>query len=516
MRIALHIPTRVCILVIGLQMLPHAADATPKGRAKPAPATTSSPDEDFPSAQNPWKGEQLASKREQYKKSIETLMALPAEQVQAHPAAADFPGLPSATSAASAKPSARHKPTKSAASAAYKTTINTAVRRWHSTGLYAAPGQLITVTVPPQAVNAKLEIRIGCHTDKLWADKIDTWKRVPEISRSFKITSPVTQAANAFGGLVYIAVAWNAPAAEVPVSIEGGIAAPWYVAGKTTREQWRSVRNAPAPWAELECKGLIFSLPSEAVRQLDDPESIMQFWQKIIDAEDELAAKTERTDPERMVFDRQISLGYMHSGYPAMGPLSAAADAINPAKFKKGNWGVFHELGHNHQNGAWTFDGTTEVTVNLFSMYCFEKICGLPRSGEHNIQSPKHLAKVQQYLASGSFERDWKSDPFLALSMYDQLVEGFGWEPFKKVFAEYRDAPKSQLPKSDDDKRDQWLVRFSRTVGYNLGPFFTAWKVPTSEAARQSIQDLPKWMPGQQTSAPTGKKIKPNKYQRRN
>jgi hypothetical protein len=29
--------------------------------------------------------------------------------------------------------------------------------------------------------------------------------------------------------------------------------------------------------------------------------------------------------------------------------------------------GQFHEAGHNHQIGEWTWDGTGEVTVNFFS-----------------------------------------------------------------------------------------------------------------------------------------------------
>ena len=71
----------------------------------------------------------------------------------------------------------------------------------------------------------------------------------------------------------------------------------------------------------------------------------------------------------------------------------------------------------------------------------------------------------------------------------------FGWEPFQKTFAEYRELPQDERPRSDDAKRDQWLVRFSKTVGKDLGPFFENWGVPTSEAARASIADLPEWMP---------------------
>ncbi|NQT83440.1 hypothetical protein HQ563_10470, partial [bacterium] len=55
--------------------------------------------------------------------------------------------------------------------------------------------------------------------------------------------------------------------------------------------------------------------------------------------------------------------------------------------------------------------------------------------------------------------------------------------------------PDDQRPKTNDQKRDQWMVRFSRTVGRNLGPVFQAWGVPTSEKARASITDLPVWMP---------------------
>jgi len=38
----------------------------------------------------------------------------------------------------------------------------------------------------------------------------------------------------------------------------------------------------------------------------------------------------------------------------------------------------------------------------------------------------------------------------------------------------------------------RWLVRFSRQVGRNLGPIFETWGVPTSQAARDSIDDLPR------------------------
>jgi len=74
------------------------------------------------------------------------------------------------------------------------------------------------------------------------------------------------------------------------------------------------------------------------------------------------------------------------------------------------------------------------------------------------------------------------------------MKNAFGWDPFVKTFKEYM-APGAQRPRNDGDKRDQWMVRFSKNVGRNLGPFFQAWGIPTSQKARDSIQNLPVWMP---------------------
>ena len=53
---------------------------------------------------------------------------------------------------------------------------------------------------------------------------------------------------------------------------------------------------------------------------------------------------------------------------------------------------------------------------------------------------------------------------------------------------------KSEQPKSEQEKRDQWMTRFSRAVGKDLGPFFERWGVPVSAEARATLSDLPKWV----------------------
>ena len=46
-----------------------------------------------------------------------------------------------------------------------------------------------------------------------------------------------------------------------------------------------------------------------------------------------------------------------------------------------------------------------------------------------------------------------------------------------------RDPSFGPEPKSDIDKRDQFLVRYSKITNKNLAPFFEAWGIPTSSAA---------------------------------
>jgi len=285
---------------------------------------------------------------------------------------------------------------------------------------------------------------------------------------------------------------------KITVELNGAIEAPYYVLNETTLTEWcEKIRHRPAPWAELATDKVILTVPSKVVRTLDAPDTLMKFWNSVLDACAEFAAMPlERKRPERYVTDVQISAGYMHAGYPIMTHLDVAEVLVDANRLKsKGDWGLFHELGHNHQARDWTFRGTTEVTVNLFTLYVFDKVCGqLPRT-LRNFSEEGRAKTFKKYFEGGTNFAEWKRKPFLALLMYIQLQEAFGWDAFKRVFAEYRSLSPAERPKSDDDKKDQWMIRFSRTVGHNLGQFFQTWGVPTSEEARQSIAELPLWMP---------------------
>ncbi|CAN5328178.1 hypothetical protein BH23VER1_BH23VER1_35780 [soil metagenome] len=405
------------------------------------------------------------------------------ESLGAHPAAADFPGGLG----------------RGAAPVTADVPVSTSTPGWQSLGLYAGPGALVQVRVPEEAAAAGLEVRVGCHSDRLYHK--ERWERPPEISFVWPLREVVTTVANPFGGLVYVVVPDRCTLGEITVEVAGAVESPLYVLGETPAPDWReSVRSTAAPWVEFASERVIVSVPTAVARSVRDPQELMEAWDKVLELEDELATITKSGErPERIVCDRQISAGYMHSGYPVMVGMDQAENLASAAHLTgEGNWGIFHEFGHNHQRGEWTFDGTVEVTCNLFTLYVYEKLCGVPPEEHERGNKVFREARMREYFAfgRGSFER-WKKKPFVALVPYIQLQQEFGWEAYKKVFAEYESLPDGARPKTDDEKRDQWMVRFSKAVGHNLGPFFQAWAIPVSDGALAEVADLERWMPAE-------------------
>ena len=83
------------------------------------------------------------------------LKTLPVAALTAHPAAASFPG----------RVPAQSKPVVKVV------RIDPAIPAWHSTGLFADAGAPITVKLPAEAIAAGYQVRIGCHTDGIYATR---------------------------------------------------------------------------------------------------------------------------------------------------------------------------------------------------------------------------------------------------------------------------------------------------------------------------------------------------------
>ncbi len=435
------------------------------------------------------------SARDHWKDVVDKYMAIPAEEVTAHPSAADYPGTV-ADSAPRIKRSMEFPKN---------------LPRWQSTGLYAAPGEKITVRVTSQEATKGLSIVIGAQHDTIY--KRDSWPRFPQISRTFKITKPLTTVANAFGGLIYVDIprdpkleGFNVPtyggygwldehphavAGSIRVEIEGGVPSPLYQMGKTSATDWNKQLESQAPWGEIGSDKIILTLPTDVLKTITDPAPLLEYWGKVVDAEAELAGWPKQpAPPERLVPDREISAGWMHSAYPVMYHAASTASLVDLEKLKKeGDWGFFHELGHNHEAQACTFGGDyVEVNVNFFSLYVMEKFVGSKTPGHNAMNDVDKL--IRERLAS-----DPNTDAFHNLAMYVLPIRAFGWAPFQKTLASYAVPDAAKNIKTREDKMDQWVLRYSKATGHNLSTYFAAFGVTCTGTTKDALKNLPEWLP---------------------
>jgi hypothetical protein len=417
---------------------------------------------------------------------------LPADEVLAHPAGEDFPGLPAepATTSVTVTVDASYEGRDSR-----YLYSGAGADVWRSTGAWIPAGELVTVTIPAGAAGQGLELRVGCHSDTLWSN--DEWTRFPEITRSYALDQAETAVASAFGGLAYVTVPADVDLGSIEVTLDGVVLAPRFARGETAVDDWTGgIRDLPAPWAELATDSFVLTVPSDEIRALDQPDALMELWQQVLDAAADLAAiDHDRVRAERLVTDRQISAGWMHSGYPVMAHLESVPDLVDTQHLlDNGDWGAFHELGHNHQLSSWLLPGTTEAGVNLWSVYVYEQVLGISRDVAHSALEPSSRAdRIDDYLAGGAdFYADW--NVWTALETLLQLQEGFGWALFFDLFAEYNDLDASEEPSGDQAIIDQWVERSSLAAGVDLGPFHTAWGFPVSQDVLDSVSLLPAWV----------------------
>lgn len=364
---------------------------------------------------------------------------------------------------------------------------------WRATGLYAAPGEVVTVSLPPGWEGQGLTALVGAHTD--WIGGLGAWYRHPGITRSWSLDEADTDIGNAFGGPIYLRVPAGLALGEGEVSLSGAVAMPTYVHGVSDPATFLAeVAAAEVPLVELSTDSFAMVLVRDELPADLDPSSLMDLWQGVLDADADLAAvDRERVRAERLSMDVQISAGWMHSGYPIMAYQYTSTLADADWLWTWGDWGAFHEIGHNHQYAPENLPGTTECTVNLWSVYAMENVVGVDRDDAHPAIAPDARAgTIDAYIAGGrDFWGAWNT--WTCLETYLELQEAFGWEALIDLHATYLAMPSGSMPDTDQERIDTWVVQSSLEVGYDLTDFYAAWGFPMSTSTYTAVSGLPPW-----------------------
>ncbi|MBV6712522.1 NPCBM/NEW2 domain-containing protein [Paenibacillus chitinolyticus] len=349
------------------------------------------------------------------------------------------------------------------------------------TGLYAKANEQIEIEV---SGDKPITAVIGTHRhDKEWA-----------ISYPLKAGKNTISSPN--GGLLSFDNSNNEGSIQVNV-VSGGSPVPYFILGKNTKEDWRAMMNAypnaPSVVLQSEKALLVFYYASAKDHILNqDPVPVLQTYDKFIAAQDKISGLSNsdsdpkhRLDKHLIAFvesEKTIPGAYAYANWDgAIMPkdTGASADALDLTRM---GWGQYHEAGHLRQQGPWTWDEMGEVTVNLYSL------------AAKKVLKPTEPARSQgEYLAAFSFvdqpTKNFK-DSNSKLEMLWQLNLAFGDNFYPELHRLYREMAKADLPTTDDQKKQAFILNTSKVAHYDLTPFFDKWGLPATDETRNKIKSL--------------------------
>ena len=378
-----------------------------------------------------------------------------------------------------------------------------------STGLYAAPGELVIIDVP--AGDYALSVQVGAWTDNL--TNIQNAPRDPLIYSRSQLAPGRNYVRNLYGGHIYI---YAGRPIKTPVNLlfANVVKSPDFILGETTNEQWQqAVRNSCVPYLELRSDNIIFTVPREycITHPIADPTALMIEWNNAIKLdyyeweglEENPADIIDKAPllPWRVVQDIKPSVGYGHSGFPIVtyNDLGWFKEFTEITQIRGGGaWGTFHELGHNNQQTRyWSWNSLGETTCNLFSF----KVAHRQEATYPSAWPPKHPALTPRFATALAFALDANAaknfdgtddrinDPFSRLTPFVQIFDkipanwGYpgqpdGWGFMTALYEKARRATRISI--SDQDKRDFVYETLCDYTRQDWQLFFKSWGIAIS------------------------------------
>ncbi|MGM1510981.1 putative mucin/carbohydrate-binding domain-containing protein [Bacillus cereus group sp. BceL212] len=352
------------------------------------------------------------------------------------------------------------------------------------TGIYAEPNEEITIDIKgTQSIQAFIGTRSYDEKDPEEFD-LKPGKNVISSSR---------------GGILYFYNMNNE--GEVTASVtNGGSHFPLFILGKHTKKDWdEMLKKYKDPYAvELKGERSLITTTYDSVQKYmknTDPTDLMKLHDKIIRLENAVAGLSEDsvgvakspTHYVQFVEKRKPAKGdfmfakHYHTGYIPI----AMNRVLDIEVLEKDGWGPWHEVGHLHQQEPWKWSKVREVTVNIYSL-AVQKALG------NQLEMDEHYKNSFEYLEKPKAERF--IDDINPLTMFWQLNVVYGEHFYPRLHQAYRLLPQSEMPHSDEEKKQLFIYMTSKVAGQNLIPFFEEWGLTPNDDIREKIEKskLPK------------------------
>ncbi|WP_346238904.1 M60 family metallopeptidase [Niabella insulamsoli] len=381
-----------------------------------------------------------------------------------------------------------------------------------STGLYAAPGELLIIDVPT-GMNSLL-VQVGAWTYD--ASSVQNAQRDPVIFSRTSLSPGRNYLRNLYGGPIYI-IPQTPMDNPVPLIFSNVVKMPDFIYGQTSEADFQAaIRNSCTPWLELRSENIIFTLPRQFFidRNVTDLNGLMKQWNDAIKYDyyeweglkEVLGPGDDPVDqapllPWRVVQDITLPPGAGGvSGYPFRAQYGYGwFDEFTDHEYlaNAASWGTFHEIGHNNQQGQyWSWGSLGETTNNLFIFKNAKRLGVYP--AKHTFPVDDLAGKITPAVnwaksAIGSRNFDGSdaaiNDPFARLTPFLQIFnkipanwgyngQPWGWDFMPYLYKKARRAVR--ISTSDQQKRDFFFEAICDFTRRDWTPFFRQWGIAVS------------------------------------
>ncbi|MFJ2914867.1 M60 family metallopeptidase [Streptomyces sp. NPDC087228] len=361
------------------------------------------------------------------------------------------------------------------------------------TGLYVPAGTPLSLTVQP-------------HDGLLPTLWIGAWDYYGEITepRSYPLTAGANTVTDPHGGPVYLTLAGRGERAGVLVR-SGAVPMPVFALGHTTEADYQRQLDTltASPYVELHAPHTIMTLTREGalLYRGEDHAALLGLVETIIDSHARISGldgskpvHRRKAGPYHFTEVSKVPSGvgaYATHGYNGF-PRAYLDRATTVEGLRTRGWGLYHELGHLHQQFAYKPGGLTEVTVNIYSL-----------AAQRTLKQPSNLLTVdpatgltyfrsaQQKFGTAGLTYEKSFGAYEKLVPLRQLELAFGddfWPRLHKLVRE--ENPQSEY--TENDKRYRALATYSsRVAGYDLTDFFVnTWAFPIDATGRAELAAL--------------------------
>lgn len=372
------------------------------------------------------------------------------------------------------------------------------------TGLYAAPGEVVTVIMDQPTAQRRYQAQIGQATQRGGANVIPTTKafnRMPALVKNLTLDKTVNYIGSPLGGPIYINTERGTGNKydEFEVTIIGALEMPHYVLGTTTDEEWERLKSAPGTVFDLETeRGVRLTMPAYKIRGKSAREmrAAAEFWDKAAQLGHKFgnSGVANGNNPDTclitMLFDTYVPAGaavaFVGADFCVL-PTDWAGNAVNAEQLiLSGGWGALHEMNHHHQ--GWGAGNNGETTNNVINslIYMLHTNIATARTESGGLDGWNWVSDAY-YSLKNALGVKAKGGKNQTLSMYTVLAHAFG-----------SDAMIAMAAKSRHNNETEWYTAVCDVTGYDMTYYLTDFcGLAVEQAAIDAVREknLPVFVP---------------------